>query len=253
MSKSQMPSVGVVVLCVGFVFVGFWAYAKFSDRIPTEVTPKPQSQIVNAQPTGTSDSQQNVDASNEAAPKSADQVMSEVQSSISPETSSSISENRETSTYENNGGIPSNVGRNGGSSDDQPNYVQPRYEQHEPTDYPLYNLASDFEQNRVRFDQRAAKKTSVTAGEFLSAQTFFDDERGVQRISITLAYNAYQPESYPRFAVFSTSGGEHDDFIAKLRKGKRVTVVGYYTNQSQRITLSTGTVEAPVFSLFQFR
>lgn len=89
MSKSQMPSVGVVVLCVGFVFVGFWAYAKFSDRIPTEVTPKPQSQIVNAQPTGTSDSQQYVDASNEAAPKSAEQVMSEVQSQQNAEIASS--------------------------------------------------------------------------------------------------------------------------------------------------------------------
>jgi hypothetical protein len=253
LSKSQMPIVGVVVLCVGVVFGGFWAYAKFSDRIPNQVTPTPQPQIVNTQPTGLSDSQQDVDASTEAAPKSADDVIADIQSSISSDTRSSTSENRETSTYENNGSYPDNAGSNGSSSDNQPNYDQPQFEAREPTEYELYHLASDFQQNRVRFDQIAAKKTIVTSGQFLSAQTFFDDERGVKRIVMTLAYDAYDPEGKPKFAVFSTSGGLHDNDIAKLRKGQRVTVVGYFVNQSQRIHLSIGTVEAPVFSLFQFR
>jgi hypothetical protein len=248
-----MPSVGVVVLCVGVVFGGFWAYAKFSDRIPNQVTPTPQPQIVNTQPTGLSDSQQHVDASAEAAPKSADDVMADIQSSRSSDTRSSTSEIRETSTYENNGSYPDNVGSNGSSSDTQPNYDQSQFVPKEPTFYAFNRLASDFQYNNVRFEQNAVGKPIVTTGAFVSATTFFDDVRGVKRIAVTLADEDFNTETRPLYAVFSTSGGLHDAYIAKLYKGKRVTVVGYYANQSQRIHLSTGTVEAPVFSLFEFR
>lgn len=79
MSKSKMPSLGIVVLCVGFVFGGFWAYAKFNDRNPKEGTLIQPPTVIN-EPTKISDREQDLAASNGVEPKSADEVMAEIQS-----------------------------------------------------------------------------------------------------------------------------------------------------------------------------